>query len=97
MLGGLEAAGSRQGAARTEATADAQATAKMGATADAEAAEVEAAAVAEAAARMGVAANAEAAAGPKERAGQLLLGASARVQPVQLVGSVRGLARESQH
>ena len=98
MLGGLEAAGSRQGAARTEATADAEATAKMGAAADAEAAAgVEAAADAEAAARMGVAANAEAAAGSREGAGQLLMGASARVQPVQLVGAVRGLARESQH
>jgi hypothetical protein len=73
-----------------EVTADAEAAAQMGAAADAEAAtEVEAAADAEAAAWMEVAANAEAAAGSKEGAEQLLLRASAWVQPVQLVGAVR--------
>ena len=39
----------------------------------------------------------EAEAGGKEVAGQLLLGASAWVQPVQLVGVARGVASGSQH
>jgi hypothetical protein len=70
----------------------------MGAAADAEAAaEVEAAADAEAAAQMEAAANAEAAAGSKKGAGHLLLGASAWVQPVQLVGAAWVVASGSQH
>ena len=39
----------------------------------------------------------ESEAGDKEEAGQLLLGASAWVQPVQLVGVARGVASGSQH
>jgi hypothetical protein len=39
----------------------------------------------------------ESEAGDKEEAGQLLLGASAWVQPVQLVGAASGVASGSQH
>ena len=39
----------------------------------------------------------ESEAGAKEGAGQLLLGAAAWVQPVQLVGAARGVASGSQH